>query len=230
MATFAELKADALRISLASDSTAAGRHVNDVVRELAYYGSQVITRTSFTMTSAASSYDLTAAPFSISNLLAIREVLYAAFSNTSGLVPIPEDGLGFVLDRLQGNGVGWPQRYALEGDRTIFFDSTLAVDDVVRLHYVAVPTDLSSDSDTPTVVPSTWHWVIAEGAAWRLMREEDRSAADQQEAAYMRGKDMFLAWANRRTGSRNASIKAGYPGRNYRGRAPHDTSQYPQWR
>jgi hypothetical protein len=224
VSTFAELKADAKKYALSSNDTDAGRFVNDVYRELAYLGSQSITRSNFTMTAAASSYDVTAAPFSISNLLALREVMFGSASNTTWQLPIPEESMATILNRLSYTPSGGiPQAYAFDGDRTLYLDTIASIGDVIRLHYVAVPTDMSAAADTPAGIPSMYHRVLADGAAMLLAREEDQALADTLEARYDRGRDKFLAWVNRKTGSRSARITAGYPGR--RLGLPHDRSQ-----
>lgn len=225
MSTFSDLYGDALKYALSSDTTSAKRFVNETRRELAYLASQVVTVSAVTMTSSANNYDLSAAPFSFTDMLALRQIVY---NDTSGYVNVLEDsGLDYILNRQQTVSVAPPISYALEGAYRIYFDATVASGSAMTFHWVPTPSDLSSDSSTPTEIPTVWHYIISDGAAAKLAREDSPELAATLQQRYEFGCDKVRAHTNRRKGTRPARIMAGYPGRAGRLREPHDRSQYP---
>lgn len=225
MSTFSDLYGDALKYALSSDTTAAKRFVNETRRELAYLASQVVTVSAVTMTSSANNYDLSAAPFTFTDMLALRQIVY---NDSSGYSNVLEDsGLDYILNRQQSVAVAPPISYALEGAYKIYFDATVSANSVITFHWVPTPADLTSDSSTPSEIASVWHYIISDGAAAKLAREDSPELAMNLQGRFEQGLDKVRAHTNRRKGTRPARIMAGYPGRNGRLREPHDRSQYP---
>jgi hypothetical protein len=225
VSTRAELVADALKYALSSDATSALRFLEEVRAEVQLNAVQAVTVTAATMTAAANNYDVTAAPFSMTSILEMRELLY---SDASGYAqPMESAGLDYILARQQSVVQGIPTCYALEGASRVYFDTVLPVGAILTLHWVPTPTALSSDSSVPAEVPPVYHRVYADGAAALLAREDSPELSMALQQRYEMGLDRVRTYANRRKGVRPARIMAGYPGRQNRMRAPHDRSQYP---
>jgi hypothetical protein len=162
-------------------------------------------------------YDLTAAPFSLTDFVSIRTVIY----NQSG------GGTNYTLDHVTPGEIyaarnqiwtGFLYAFALQGTSTLMLVPNPSAGDTLTLVYDYRPAPMASDSDTPLLLADEDVDTIIVGAAWRMSRLKAPARAMALEQDFQRRMDAAQASQNRRGGT------AGLLRRGNRRRPPHDNS------
>lgn len=225
MATFAQLKTRAQNLALNDDDTEAGLHVNDCLTDIVVGAQLKVTVSNETLTQGQSVYDISS-DWAITDFGALQYMEYLALGSTYSYIlePISADEL---LALNATNPIGATRQYAFLGLDTIrLWPTPQTTGDTLKVYYAQTPTALSSDSSTPTDIPSQWHWLIAIGAAARLADAvgEDQNLSNALDVKFQAGMDRFQKWLGRRQGRTAKRIQTGYL-RNPR-RPFHDPSTY----
>ncbi len=225
MATFAQIKTRAQNLALASDDTEAGLVVNDALTDIVVGAQLKVTQVTKDLTAGTTVYDIST-DFAITDFGALQYLEYAATGGTSSylLEPISADEL---LALNATNATGATRQYAFLGLDTIrLWPGPQTTGDDLKIYYAQTPTALSAASDTPTDIPSQWHWLVVIGAAARLADAvgEDQSLSASLEAKFQGGMMNFQKFMTRRGGRTARRIHVGF----LRGpRRPfHDNSTY----
>lgn len=76
------------------------------------------------------------------------------------------------------------------------------------LYYVPVTTDMSSDSDTPSLIPTAWHTLIVERTVyWMALADENLPLADRSLQKVQAQTQALEAWVQARQGGRPRSVR-----------------------
>lgn len=208
--TIADLIDRVLAYAASSSRADALDAVNDTIRFLHGEGRYSVTSTTATLTTSASSYDLSVAPFSMASVYQLLTVEYLQ-SGTSTV--LEELSVAEILDRQTGDPVGFPRAYALMGEDTFLIDPMPLVGDTLRFNWLASPTAYVDDTTVPTEVPVGWHRVIAYGAACEVALGEGPDLSERLEAKYERAFGQYKAWIARRRSGQQRRVTVGYVGR-----------------
>lgn len=218
--TIGELIDRALTYSDTSDRTAGLNAVNDAIRKSVTDGKQQVTVASPVMTASAFTYDLSAAPFSITTILELMLVTHVQLGSGYSR-PLDEDAVGNVRDRQHANQTAsLPTMYALEGDHQLLLDAKLGIGDTVELRYVPEPTVYSSEASTPTEVRTRWHPMLAYSAASELALAENQELAAALEARFDRERGKYLEYVYGRRSGKTRTLRGGYATRKNMPRYP----------
>lgn len=225
MTTFAQLKARAENLALASDDTEAGLCVNDALTDIVVTSQLKVTVSNESLTSGQSVYDISS-DFAITDFGALQYLEYLALGATQSYIlePIAADE---ILALTATNPIGAARQYAFLGLDTIrLWPVPQATGDILRVYYAQTPTALSADGDIPSDIPSQWHWLITIGAAARLADAvgEDQNLSMALDAKFQAGMIAFQKFMTRRSGRTARRIQVGFL-RNPR-RPFHDNSTY----
>jgi len=223
--TFAQLKARAENLALASDDTEAGLCVNDALTDIVVTSQLKVTVSNESLTSGQSVYDISS-DFAITDFGALQYLEYLALGATQSYIlePIAADE---ILALTATNPIGAARQYAFLGLDTIrLWPVPQATGDILRVYYAQTPTALSADGDIPSDIPSQWHWLITIGAAARLADAvgEDQNLSMALDAKFQAGMIAFQKFMTRRSGRTARRIQVGFL-RNPR-RPFHDNSTY----
>lgn len=225
MTTFAQLKARAENLALASDDTEAGLCVNDALTDIVVTSQLKITVANASLTGGLSVYDLST-DLGITDFGALQYLEYLALGATQSYIlePIAADE---ILALTATNPIGAARQYAFLGLDTIrLWPVPQATGDILKVYYAQTPTELTTAGQSPTDIPSQWHWLITIGAAARLADAvgEDQNLSMALDAKFQAGMIAFQKFMTRRSGRTARRIQAGYL-RNPR-RPFHDNSTY----
>jgi hypothetical protein len=223
--TFAQLKARAENLALASDDTEAGLCVNDALTDIVVTSQLKITVANAPLTGGLSVYDLST-DLGITDFGALQYLEYLALGATQSYIlePIAADE---ILALTATNPIGAARQYAFLGLDTIrLWPVPQATGDILKVYYAQTPTTLSADGDIPSDIPSQWHWLITIGAAARLADAvgEDQNLSMALDAKFQAGMVAFQKFMTRRSGRTARRIQVGFL-RNPR-RPFHDNSTY----
>lgn len=227
MATFLQIKNRVQQMALEADATEAGLFVNDTYKDLVVQTQTNPVSTSYTLTAGQTSVALTA-----NDSIVLMYVLYQAAGDTLNQILEPAT-FEEILDLNSTQPTGFIRRYAIlgSGSNTTLqlYPAAQSAGDTITTWTSAPPTALSADGDTPTAIPSQWHYLISVGAAARLIQAvgEDESLATAFEQKYDAGVAKFKQWLGRREGNTTQRIPVGYT---YNQRPlPHNNSRDVRW-
>lgn len=218
--TFLEMQDEVLDMIGASSPEQRNRvkrRINDVYAQVV---SQILTPIKsvgpVTLTGSGD-YDLTAAPFSLTDFVSIRSVIY----NQSG------GGTNYELDPVTPGEIyaarnqiwtGFLYAFAFEGVSKLMLVPNPSAGDTLTLVYDYRPAPMATDSDTPLLLADEDVDTIIVGAAWRMSRITAPQRALVLEQDFNRRLDEAQASQNRRGGT------TGLLRRGNRRRPPHDNS------
>jgi hypothetical protein len=143
--------------------------------------------------------DLAVADFS-----ALRVVKYTAANGSNilnTLAPTTPDEI-IALRAANPSATSPATAYALQGWDNLLLHPLPATGDTLTLVYTAVPTVMTSDSDTPTRIPQEWHHLIVTRAAAVAMEVMDDQRAVLLQRQYEHELALAHRWFNQHAGSR----------------------------
>lgn len=117
--------------------------------------------------------------------------------------------------------------YATAGSNLLLIYPTPSVSGTITYYYVPRPATLSATADTPSEIPSEWHWLVVQRSLWRGADYDDDSSSQMGQnylQMYERGIAEMRRSVSRKGGHRMAAV---LPGRRKRLLLAHDNSQYP---
>lgn len=224
MATFDQIVVRAQNMALSNDPIESADAVNDAYADIVIACQLSVATATGTLTSGTSVYTMSTS-FSISDFGALQYLEYLALGSTQSYI-LEQTNMDEILALNATNPLGATRQYAFLGLDTIrVWPEPQTTGDTLTIYYTQIPTALAS-GDTPTLVPSQWHWLIALGAATRLADAvgEDQALSNTLDARYQVGMDRFQKWLTRRGGRGARRIQSGYirsPRRPF-----HDNSTY----
>lgn len=175
-----------------------------------------------TLTNLQGDYVLSAAPFSLTDFIEIRTVIY----NQSGSGPnntlqqiTPQEVYGYRNQTWSG----FLYAYAIEGVDKLMLVPSPSTSDTLTLVYNYRPALMATDSDTPSLLPDEDADAIVVGAAWRMSRFAQPERAATLEAEFQRLVGQAQARQNRKGGAAGSQMRRGG-----RRRPPHNPST--DWR
>lgn len=225
MLTYLEIQDAVLDICGLSASEERGR-VKRYANEVMY---DVVQRTltpiktvgPVTLTNLVGDYTLTAAPFSLTDFIAIRSVIY----NQSGSGPnnvLDQVTPAEVYDARNQLWSGFLYAYALEGLYKLMLIPSPGTSDTLTISYNYRPAAMATDSDTPTLLLDEDVDAVIMGTARRMMRIKNPQMAMQFAAEYAQLLGAAQARQNRKGGAAGMRLRVGTLRR-----PPHDRSTYP---
>lgn len=220
--TFTDLQNQVLDITKSAfytDATRVGQVVNetylDIVQRIL---TPVKTTSPATLTNAVADYDLTAAPFSLTDFIGIRDVIY----NQSGSGPnrtlvqvTPHE----IYQQRNQTYSGFLYAFALEGTTKLMLAPSPSTGDTIYLAYNYRPAAMVNPTDTALLLPEEDHDAIVVGAARRVARWKNPQLWAQLNAEYNLLVDAAQARQNRKGGSAGQKMR-----RIGTRRPPHDNS------
>lgn len=228
MATFLQLKTRVQQMALESDATEAGLFINDVYKDIVV---QAQTQPFYIANTLSAGQ--TAISYSVvSDSVVFMYVTYTAVGDTLNQVLEPVS-FEEILNLNSTQPTGVVRKYAVLGsgaNTTLqLYPAAQSAGDVIGAWLASPPTAMSSDTDTPTAIPSQWHYLISVGAAARLIQAvgEDETLATAFEQKYDAGMLKFKQWLARREGNTTQRMPTGYMA-SQRPR-PHDNSRDIRW-
>ena len=198
MSTFKELRdrvLDAGDLAKTRDAGEVGALVNQSYKEVvALSRCNQKASSSLSLTSGTSTYDVTAAPMSITDLLSIVRIVNG---NGDGLQLLEEERF---FDIARSPAVGWPRFYTHQPpNRLAFWPTPTTAQLTVTLLYNADPALLVGDSDVPSAVPTWAHDAIALSSLAKALRAKKLHT---EALTYMSAAERTIATLAAQTGSR----------------------------
>ena len=227
MATYAQLKTRVQQMAIEADPTEAGLFINDTYKDLV-----VQTQTNPVSTVVNLTAGQTSVPLTSNDSISLMYVLYQAAGDTLNQILEPVT-FEEILDLNSTQPTGFLRKYAIIGagaNTTLqLYPAAQTTGDTITTWTASPPTALSLDADTPTAIPSQWHYLISVGAAARLIQAvgEDESLATAFEQKYDAGVTKFKQWLGRREGNTTQRLAVGYL-HNQRP-LPHNNSRDVRW-
>lgn len=224
MATFDQIIVRAQNMALSNDSIESGDAVNEAYADIVIECQLSPTTATGALTSGKSDYTLSG-DFTITDFGALQYLEYLALGSTQSYI-LEQTNMDEILALNATNPLGATRQYAFLGLDTIrVWPEPQTTGDSLTIYYTQIPTAIVL-GETPTLVPSQWHWLIALGAATRLADAvgEDQALSNTLDARYKVGMDRFQKWLTRRGGRGARRIQSGYirsPRRPF-----HDNSTY----
>lgn len=225
MLTFLEIQDQVLDICELSASEERGR-LKRLINEVAADFTQrtltpIKTVGPVTLTNLVGDYVLTAAPFSLTDFIAIRTVIY----NQSGSGPnnvLDQVTPAEVYDMRNQLWSGFLYAFAIEGPNKLMLIPSPGTADTLTLVYEYRPAPMATDSDTPALLLDEDVDAIVMGAARRMMRLKNPQLAAQFAVEYQQLIGIAQARQNRKGGAAGMRLRVGTLRR-----PPHDRSTYP---
>lgn len=225
MTTFLELQDEALDLSGLGAPTERGRvkrFLNEeYLRIVAKTGAPIKTAPAATLTQGLGTYDLTAAPFSLTDFVRVEELIYS-WGNSAPFQTMP---LQLVTPQqiyeLRRNTVtGIVHAYAIQGVSTLMIYPAPMTGDTLALTYEYRPAAMVADSDTPALISVEQQSAIVYAAAYRaaLLSRAPVNVVQFLQAEKQARQDAAVASQNR-LGGNAISVRRGQ-----RPFVPHDNS------
>lgn len=175
------------------------------------------------LTNAVADYTLSSAPFSLTDFVSMRDVIY----NQSGTGPnntlrqLPPHEI-YKLRNQSYTGILFA--FAIEGVDKLMLSPSPTSGDTLTLVYNYRPAAMVADADTPTLLLEEDHDVLVAGAAWRVCRWKNPQLGSELEVEYQALLGRAQARQNRKGGAGDMKMqRAGYR------RPPHDNSTDRGW-
>lgn len=211
MATYAQLKTRAQAQAFSENATDAALYVNDVYRDVVRRCALNPAESVETLVAGDWKYAI-AADFGITDLLAIDYITATTSGATYSWLLEPVSAEAIIAEAVTSS-TGQPRRYALRGVDTFLVHPAPESGISLTIYYQAAPTALSSDSDTPSKVPSEYHHVIQYGAAALLANEEGPELAITLQQLYEAELVKLMGIHNQMSASVGKRVRVGYPWR-----------------
>jgi hypothetical protein len=189
LTTFLELQDEALDLAGLSSPEERGRvkrFLNEVYLDVVQRTSTPIkTSATVSLVAGQGDYDLTAAPFSLTDFVRIQMPIYAwGGTSTNQTSPLTETSPEEVF-WLRRNTISAVVRvYAMNGLSTLMLYPAPMSGDTLSLSYEYRPSAMATDSDTPALLRYEDHAAVTYGAAARaaLLSKSPLAAALQAQA------------------------------------------------
>lgn len=226
MLTFGEIRDQVLDITGASAPEEAGR-VKRLVNETYFDVVQrlytaVKSTAAVTLVNLQGDYQLSAAPFSLTDYVAIRSVIYNQ-SGTGVNNVLRQVTPAEIYDARNQTWSGFLWAFALEGFDKLMLLPSPSTGDTLTLAYEYRPAPMAADSDTPTFLLDEDVDTLVTGASFRVSRWSKPEMSIALEADFKRRMDQAQARQSRQGGAAQKTLRTGM-----RRRPPHDPST--DWR
>lgn len=226
MLTYGEIQDQVLDICGAGVNVERGR-VKRVVNEVYYDVVQRITAAvkstgAITLVNLQGDYQLSAAPFSLTDYVAVRSVIYNQ-SGTGVNNVLRQITPAEVYDARNQTWSGFLWAFALENPNKLMLLPSPSTGDTLTLSYQYRPAAMVTDSDTPTLLLDEDIDTIIVGAAFRISRWKKPDLAAKLEDEWNRRLDYAQVRQSTQGGAAQKTLRTGG-----RRRPPHDPST--DWR
>lgn len=170
-------------------------------------------------------YDLTAAPWSLTDFLRIQSLIYAWGGNTANQTATLEETQPQQIYALRQSTVsGLVRQYALNGLSTLMLYPSPLTGDTLTMSYEYRPAPMATDSDVPLLLRPEDQPALVYAAAYRGALWANPAKAPALATEMARRAEMAMARQNRAGGA------AKHFRRGWRRYAPHDPStDYRGW-
>lgn len=217
------ITASSLRTS-AADVTLSTAIINDGYIDVCLKCNLGLTNVTKNLVANQTKYSITT-DFSLTGVLAIRELRYIQSGASANFSIVPAKSLRDVLDLNSAAVTGFTRAYAFEGTDTLMLGPAPATGDTITLYYVPAPTALAAAGDVPSVIMSQWQErLLVTYGLFRFYELEDNQQAEAYEAKYDRLVAKFQRDLVGRQGATARGTNAGYPSRP--NKPFHDRSTY----
>ena len=207
-----------------ADVTLSTSIINDGYIDVCLKCNLGLTNATKNLIAAQTKYSLTS-DFSLSNVLAIRELRYIQSGATANFSIVPSASMRTVLDLNSAAVTGWTRAYSFEGTDTLLMAPAPITGDTITLYYVPSPTALSAAGDVPSAIMSQWQErLLATYGLSRMYELEDPAMADMYRQKYLSYLAEFESDMLSRMGSTSRGTNVGYANRP--ARPFHDRSTY----
>ena len=154
--------------------------LNDAyTRSLLYSGANEISA-DYTFVSAADDYAWSTI-ISAADVMRVESLVYVSGSSTYPLAPKSQDAILSLRRSTSSSGI--PRFFAAMGIGKVMLWPQPAVGGVLRVRYHQRPTALTDAGDSPSSVPSEFHWsVLLPGAVYQALQKDQRG--DEAQAWY----------------------------------------------
>lgn len=211
---------DITKSAVNTDRYRVGRVINDVGADVVQrLVTPIKTSAVVTLQNLVPDYDLTASPFSLTDFIQLRDVLYMQGGNspTRTLRQVtPHE----IYQQRNQTYSGFLYGFAMQGMSTLMLAPSPSTGDTLQIVYNYRPLPLAVDSDTWTLLPDEDVDCIIVGAAYRVCRWKNPQLGAQLVAEYNRLLDIAVARQNRKGGTSDHTMRL-LP---MRRRPPHDNS------
>lgn len=209
MATFAQLKTRAQAQAFSENATDAAAFVNDVYRDVVRRCGLNVTESIESLTAGTWKYGISA-NFGISDLLSI-DVVSGTTSGTSYSWVLEPTSAETIIAQNVTSTLGQPRQYALQGIEAFLVYPAPDTGVSLTIRYFAAPTALSADGDTPTAIPSEYHYLLQYGAAALLANEEGSDLAITLSQLYENELVKVKGIINQMDANLSKRVRVGYP-------------------
>lgn len=211
MATYTQLQTRAQSQAFSENSTDAALFVNDVYRDVVRRAALNPQSSVETLTGGDWQYSI-ASDFAISGLMSIEVVTGTSTGSAYSwlLEPVSAET---IIAKSTTTTTGQPREYALRGTDTFLVWPAPESGTSLTIYYQAAPTALSSGSDTPSLIPNEYHYVIQYGAAAMLANEEGAELAVTLQQLYEAELAKLIGIKAQMSSSMQKRVRVGYPWR-----------------
>lgn len=226
MTTFLDMQDEALDLSGLSAGEERGRVKRllneEYLNRVQKIGSPVKSTATITLVQGQGDYDVTAAPFSLTDFVSVQQPVYNWGGITSGQIDPLRQVTPQEIFGLRRNSISGVVRvYSFNGASTLMLYPAPSSGDTLVLSYFYRPAAMATDSDTPALISPEDQAVVTYSAAYRAALLANKSP--QMVTWLLNEKTQRINDAiasQNRIGGGGKSIRRG--GRRF---VPHDNSQ-----